>query len=74
MKLTILVFILTLMFLPSAYAYGGPGVAIALLGSIFGFAGVIVGAVFFALLWPCVYAYRYVKARKQNAAQAPEDA
>jgi hypothetical protein len=58
-------FLTTLGFAFHASAYVGPGVALGLVGYLFGFVGIIAVSIFLVLLYPGLKLYRWVKARKK---------
>ena len=67
MKLSLSLFCLLAALVPlPAAAYVGPGAAIALVGTFFGFTAGVAVAVFFVLAWPALKLYRWHKARKSK--------
>lgn len=49
----------------SVSAYVGPGAAVALVGTVFGFGAAIAVSIFFVLAWPAWKLYVWYKARNQ---------
>lgn len=74
MKLFVSVFMLSFLVVAPAYAYIGPGAAVAFVGYIFGPIAAVAVAVAMVLLWPLRILMKKMKAKKQGEmpAAAPD--
>lgn len=61
-----LLFVAACFFAIPAQAYVGPGAAIALVGTLFGFSAAVATSIAFVIAWPAYKLYQWHKKRKNQ--------